>query len=1221
MSGVLLNLGRKGANSIFALTQSELQKAIETYGQDKEIGFGNTAYYLPLINALLNLEVKRLRDCKDVLIQAKRLLNSKAADNGLKLDILAGGLNLGLATLICEEILAAIFYLKHLHPQEGYVGFLPDSLLRSLGIQLVDGRIAGVAVILGCPKDKEAAQNIIRQLQSKNILSVLLGNIEGKSLKDVLLDEDVELGLEDYIVPEGKDYLSAIYAINWAIRASLTYGGFKSGQWKEILEYTKMRVPAFVLLLGYVDEVIVATGLGALALGFPIITDLDVPQIPKIETTVYEALVTERDYQKIVFRAIDVRGIKVKVRHLDLPVPYSAAFEGERVRGEQLYVEFGGKRSLTLEYLTSKNSEEIEDGRVEIIGPDIEQLEKDKKSMPLAIIVEVAGRKMQKDFESVLERQIHRYTNYAMGVMHIGQRDMCWIRINQQAYNQGFRLKHIGIFLHAMLHEEYAAIVDRIQVKLYTRQSDVEALRTYARKIYDQRDERIAGMTDESVDTFYSCLLCQSFAPNHVCIITPERLGLCGAYSWLDAKVCYEITPTGPNQPVIKGKILDEKLGQWQNVNDFVYEKSNKSVSKISMYSLMDSPQTSCVTGDTRIIIDNEVRSIGEFVDENRGGQTYAKSKALTLTKGKSVLERIVAMQRFELPKEKRNLIKVETKSGNEIILTPEHAIAIDRAEGLTWVASSQIKKGDRVVSLKNLEVREKVPDIYDLIPSGFRIKDKDLIRELKDSLSKKYGSLSKAIRELSLKYFLNNSLSISYLKIILKDLAKDYKEVIKSIENFYVSNSLIKISQQKINEDLFYLMGLIASDGSVFKRGNYKYNIYFINTRRELIDTYKKLYKALFPQTNLHISIKTPSKKSFIKGRKINSVRDCYVCYSNNPVFGILLDFFGIVPQKRKRNFKNLLSLPKKYITNFLTGLFDGDGSARLRRYKDIWHVAEGYLCTGAKQQAYYLGWLLKRFGILCNIRKSNSIYKIQIHGSNMYKFSKIINPVHKEKLKIIRRIRLLYAERKMDKTSRSVSDNIQKVIAQSDCKETRILKSLLNSDFYLDIVKNVKQTKVNRKYVYNLTLSETHCYFANQMFIKNCGCFECIVAIIPEVNGFMVVHRDYSGMTPCGMDFNTLAGLVGGGIQTPGFLGIGRLYIVSKKFILADGGFPRIVWMSRDLKEGLAEKLKQRCEEVGQPDLLDKIADETQAVSSEELLDFLTQVKHPALNMPALI
>jgi hypothetical protein len=450
--------------------------------------------------------------------------------------------------------------------------------------------------------------------------------------------------------------------------------------------------------------------------------------------------------------------------------------------------------------------------------------------------------------------------------------------------------------------------------------------------------------------------------------------------------------------------------------------------------------------------------------------------------------------------------------------------------------------------------------------------------------------------------------------------------------------------------------MGLIASDGSVFRRGNYEYNIYFINTRKELIDTYKKIYKNIFPEKILHIGIKSKGKSGFIKGRRVKSTKDCYVCYSNNSIFGILLEHFGIIPKKKNRCFKNLLSLPKEYIANFLTGLFDGDGSVRLRKYGGKWDIAEGYLCCLNKEQAYYLHLLLKRFGILSNLRKSSSIYKLELHGNNIYEFSKIVNPSHKEKQALITKIRTLDTNREIDKTqakvlpffigkmltqipeskvilnpsthfyyktfrSRPVQDNVYKVIENSNSKEAKILMSFLNGDSYLDIVKEVRVNNINKKYVYNLTLSDTHCYFANQMLIKNCGCFECIVAIIPEANGFMIVHRDYSGMTPCGMTFTTLAGSVGGGVQTPGFLGIGKLYIVSKKFISAEGGLKRVIWMPKELKELLGDKLKNCAQGLGMPDLADKIADETVATTSEELLAFLQKVKHPALEMPGLL
>lgn len=606
----LINLGEKGAEKLLVLTHEEIEKIIEKHGVKEAISFPETNYYFPLAYAFLNKEVKYLEDLLIIFEEAKRLERNQPTKNGLFIPYLDGLFNKGIATLLCEEIIAGIKTLEKEHPQEAYFGFIPDRILRLLGVQLVDGRIAGIAVILGALNDNNKAEEIIRGFQTKNIVSLLAGNLEGKTFKKQLEENRVSLGLEEYIIPLGEDYLSAIYAVNFAVRAPLIYGGNKPGDWKQIIEYIRDRIPAFVLLLGYIDEVLVATGLGVIALGIPIITDLDVPQLGKLDTTLYEALVTEKDYKKIVEKCVLTRGIKVKSITINIPIPYAPAFEGERVRKENLYVEFGGRKSLSFEYLTTRQLNEVEDGKVEIFGPDIDSLQENERIMPLAIIVEVAGRKMQKDFEPILERQIHRFINYAQGIMHIGQRDMNWIRISREAFDKGFRLKHIGIILHAMFHQEYGAIIDKVQVKIYTVLKQIESLLGEAKKSYEERDARIGEMTDESVDVFYSCTLCQSFAPNHVCIITPERLGLCGAYSWLDAKASHEIMPSGPNQPILKGEVLDSKLGQWRNVNEFVYQKSNRTVEKISMYSLMDSPQTSCGCFECIVAVLPEVNGV-----------------------------------------------------------------------------------------------------------------------------------------------------------------------------------------------------------------------------------------------------------------------------------------------------------------------------------------------------------------------------------------------------------------------------------------------------------------------------------------------------------------------------------------------------------------------------------------------------------------------------------
>ncbi|HDP16327.1 MAG TPA: CO dehydrogenase/CO-methylating acetyl-CoA synthase complex subunit beta, partial [Candidatus Omnitrophica bacterium] len=392
----------------------------------------------------------------------------------------------------------------------------------------------------------------------------------------------------------GEDIVSAAYAVNFAIRTALSFGAIKKGEWRKCLEYCRNRLPVFCVALEYIDEITCAAGVGVLSMGIPIVTnDTRVPEIGKTPVTLYEALVVESEIDKIIPRGIEIKDIKIKVSGIDIPVAYSAAFEGERVRREQMYAQFGGKYSDAFEYVKMAETDEIEDGKIEVIGPDLDEI-KEGGAAPLGIVVKVAGRKMQKDFEPILERQIHSLLNEAMGIFHMGQRDRCWIRISKDAMSKGFKLRHFGVILHARFHDIFSAIADKVEVSVYTKQDDVEKIVKEAQRAYEERDIRVSGMTDESVDLFWTCALCQSFAPNHVCIIKPERIGLCGAYNWLDAKASNEINPSGPNQPVKKGRCVDAVKGEWTGVNEAVFLKSNRTIEKFCGYSIMYFPETSC---------------------------------------------------------------------------------------------------------------------------------------------------------------------------------------------------------------------------------------------------------------------------------------------------------------------------------------------------------------------------------------------------------------------------------------------------------------------------------------------------------------------------------------------------------------------------------------------------------------------------------------------------
>jgi acetyl-CoA synthase len=345
--------------------------------------------------------------------------------------------------------------------------------------------------------------------------------------------------------------------------------------------------------LGPVDDEKYATAAGAINFGFPVIADTDIPEILPSGICTYEHVVANVPHRELAARAVEVRGVKIRTVQIPIPVRHGPAFEGERVRREDLAIEFGGKYTRCFEYLASRPMDQVQDGQIRVVGPEIRDVAEGAR-LPLAIFVEVAGRKMQQEFESILERHIHSYLSEPMGVMHLGQRDSVWLRIAKKARDAGFRIEHLGVVLLHKLKNDFPAIVDKVAVTLFTNAADVEHLYADATAAYQRRDQRMGALTDEAVTEFYSCALCQSYAPNHVCIITPERPGLCGAYNWLDGKAAYEMNPNGGNLPVKKGEVLDPVLGQWRGVNDFIHNASNGAFSSFSAYSMIADPMTSC---------------------------------------------------------------------------------------------------------------------------------------------------------------------------------------------------------------------------------------------------------------------------------------------------------------------------------------------------------------------------------------------------------------------------------------------------------------------------------------------------------------------------------------------------------------------------------------------------------------------------------------------------
>jgi acetyl-CoA synthase len=629
MSKIIASSAIRGAHGIVAQAEDFLARALAAKGADCATSFPDTAYSLPVIYSLLGLRVEKLSDMPPVLEECHRLL-APVPQEHVWLPYLGDTLDAGMATLFAFEIIEACKYLIGPAPVDGlWLGAASDVIIRERGIEFVDGSAPGFAAIVGAAPTVDDAVRIARELQEKNLYVFMAGHTGGVSFAEQLQQAGVETGWPTRLVPFGKEISAAIYALGFANRVALSFGGVQAGDHARNLKYNKDRIFAFVMALGEVTDEKYAAAAGAISYGFPTIADTAIPEILPTGICTYEHVVSSVPIAHIVEKCLEVRGCKIKVTKVPIPVAYGAAFEGERIRKEQTYVEFGGNRTPGFEFVTTRDLADVEDGRIRVVGPEIGDAPAGS-ALPIGIWVEVAGRKMQADFEPILERQIHHMINGAEGIWHMGQRDINWIRISRAAQARGFQIYHLGEIIHAKFLNDYPAIVDKVQVTLFTERSEVERLMAEARRTYRERNQRMESLTDESVDTFYSCLLCQSFAPSHVCVITPERLGLCGAYNWLDGKAAYEIDPTGPNQPLVKGECLDPVRGQWKNINDYVYANSKHTIERFNAYSLIDHPMTSCGCFEAIVALLPEANGV-MIVNREYTGDTPAGMRFSTL--------------------------------------------------------------------------------------------------------------------------------------------------------------------------------------------------------------------------------------------------------------------------------------------------------------------------------------------------------------------------------------------------------------------------------------------------------------------------------------------------------------------------------------------------------------------------------------------------------------
>ena len=605
-----------GSDYNYERTVAAIDKAIATYGEAEAVSFPDTAYSLPCYYGVTGEKITNLGEMKAAMATIKGMMTRNPR--------LQDAFDSGIASALCAEFLEALKYIHGATPYtEPELGHLSDAFVRHLGVPLVTGDIPGVAVIIGGAEDPAETVALAKSYQAQGILVTLTGD----SIKHCF-DAGMKLGENVRVVPLGYEMQSVIHVVSVAIRAALIFGDVISGDFKSLAKYTMDRVKAFVNAYKPLSDEIVSYGAGAICLGFPVISNEteNMFRVPK-------SLIQQLDTSKWNATSLEARDIKLKITNIDIPVAFATAFEGEIIRRGDMQVEVDGSRVDCFELVHTCDAAEVEDHKIEVVGPEIDEIPVGSK-ISLSYTVKVAGKAMQPDFESVMERKFHSYLNCIEGVMHTGQRDMIRIRISKADFEAGFKFRHIGEVLYAKIKSEFDAVVDKCEVTIVVDAEKNKELRAHANEVFAKRDDRLKSMTDESVPVYYTCIMCQAFSPSHVCIVTPERLGLCGAVSWLDAKATNELDPTGPCQAVPKDRCIDENLGRYEDVDEAVNKYSHGALEHVTLYSLFQDPMTSC--GCFECICGVEPCSMGVVITcrEHAGmtplGMTFSEMASMT---------------------------------------------------------------------------------------------------------------------------------------------------------------------------------------------------------------------------------------------------------------------------------------------------------------------------------------------------------------------------------------------------------------------------------------------------------------------------------------------------------------------------------------------------------------------------------------------------------------
>lgn len=568
-----------------------------------------------------------------------------------------------------------------------------------------------------------------------------------------------------------------------------------------------------------------------------------------------------------------------------------------------------------------------------------------------------------------------------------------------------------------------------------------------------------------------------------------------------------------------------------------------------------------CIPGDTLLLFeDGEILTAKEIIEDRLDAREFtklSKGEVLTAACEADIMSwncispnksKITAA--YKLPSDGR-LVEVHTATTN-LKLTPEHKVWVDSVDGPLWKKAKDLKHNDHLHSPRTLTVDTNcsLSNIFEWLPEHLLVKLKPKTKEdLRKKLKEHFGNLKKASVKCSLSYkrltHTVEGLSVKELRSISGKIGLDLRELSRAVIGVVNGTDLSEICVKNPDKELFYALGLIASDGSISRHyagGRKSYKIRFDNNEQVLIKEFESILRKWVPG----------SKIKHEKQGKLHRL------WSYHYPFAIFASWLGLKGVGRSDcDLRKIFKMPKSFVASFLAGFFDGDGSVvimqsnnRQKPRKSIEFAIKDY------QTAKTIQLLLKRLGIISKILGSinrssfgtKTMHSVRIttnydilkfaeaisikHPQKKKKFSIIKKLILKDKTnigriyhaplvcgKLIRKIRkkyMLRSEEVFDPTFLSMIENgkrvnkdtIKKIYEKlrkklGKTQETEELKMLISYESYLDPVKKIVNIKTDDNFVYDFNVANTHKYIPEGAFVvSNCnGCtLECFACFNPR-------------------------------------------------------------------------------------------------------------------------